>query len=151
MTTKHGDVHTDHVLFIASGAFHAVKPSDLLAELQGRLPIRVELKGLSEEEMYTILTQTENNLIQQQIQLLLVDGLRLTFTEEAIREVARGQPATAQLLHSVQAHTDCSHAHARDMLCDVCLLVVFVRPLCSGFGCESSRGEYRRTSIAYDH
>ena len=72
VTTKHGDVKTDHILFIASGAFHAVKPSDMLAELQGRLPIRVELKGLTQDEMYTILTQTENNLIQQQVQLMAV-------------------------------------------------------------------------------
>lgn len=66
MTTKHGTINTDHILFIASGAFHYCKPSDLLAELQGRLPIRVELKALTEEDMYTILTEPENNLCKQQ-------------------------------------------------------------------------------------
>ncbi len=72
VTTKQGDVQTDHILFIASGAFHSVKPSDMMAELQGRLPIRVELKALTEEDMYQVLTRTENNLIQQQIALLSV-------------------------------------------------------------------------------
>lgn len=72
VTTKHGDVQTDHILFIASGAFHAVKPSDLLAELQGRLPIRVELKALTEADLYAVLTKTEHNLIKQQIALLEV-------------------------------------------------------------------------------
>ena len=92
VSTKHGDVKTDHILFIASGAFHAVKPSDMLAELQGRLPIRVELKGLSQEEMYHILTQTENNLIQQQIQLLGVYDNTHTHTE------GRHSPRLAGLL-----------------------------------------------------
>ena len=66
MSTKHGNINTDHILFIASGAFHYCKPSDLLAELQGRLPIRVELKALTEDDMYTILTEPENNLVKQQ-------------------------------------------------------------------------------------
>ena len=96
ISTKHGDVRTDHILWVVAGAFHAVKPSDMLAELQGRLPIRVELKALTEQEMYSVLTQTENNLIQQQIALLHVDGLELTFTDDAIRHIAKGAPHTQQ-------------------------------------------------------
>ena len=91
VTTKQGDVATDHILFIASGAFHSVKPSDLLAELQGRLPIRVELQALTEEELYKILSQTENSLIQQQVELLAVDNVKLTWKDDAVREIARGQ------------------------------------------------------------
>ena len=67
VNTKHGNVVTDHILFIASGAFHTCKPSDLLAELQGRLPIRVELKGLTQDDMYRILTEPATNLIAQQV------------------------------------------------------------------------------------
>lgn len=88
ITTKYGDIKTDHILFIGSGSFHAVKPSDLLAELQGRLPIRVELNGLTENDLYNILTQTEHNIIKQQILLLGVDQVKLTFTDAAIREIA---------------------------------------------------------------
>lgn len=65
--TKHGNINTDHILFVASGAFHYCKPSDLLAELQGRMPIRVELKPLTEQDLYTILTEPENNLVKQQV------------------------------------------------------------------------------------
>lgn len=89
VNTKHGDVKTDHILFIASGAFHSVKPSDLLAELQGRLPVRVELRGLSENDMYRILTETKQNLLHQQTQLLAIDKIKLTFTEGAVKEMAR--------------------------------------------------------------
>ena len=67
ISTKHGNVNTDFILFIASGAFSASKPSDLLAELQGRLPIRVTLKGLTEQDLYRILTEPVNNLIMQQV------------------------------------------------------------------------------------
>lgn len=89
ISTKHGNVNTDHILFIGSGAFHSAKPSDLLAELQGRLPIRVELKGLTEEDLYRILTEPVTNLIKQQIELIKTENVELEFTEEAIREVAR--------------------------------------------------------------
>ena len=89
VTTKHGNVNTDFILFIASGAFHSSKPSDLLAELQGRLPIRVNLKGLTQEDMYRILTEPVTNLIRQQVEMLRAEKLELTFTDEAIREVAR--------------------------------------------------------------
>jgi len=88
VSTKHGNINTDHILFIASGAFHYCKPSDLLAELQGRLPIRVELKALTEEDMYTILTEPENNLIKQQDALMFTEGVHLEITDAAKRRMA---------------------------------------------------------------
>lgn len=89
VSTKHGNVNTDFILFIASGAFHSAKPSDLLAELQGRLPIRVNLEGLSEEDLYRILTEPVTNLIRQQKALLGTEDVELEFEDDAIREVAR--------------------------------------------------------------
>lgn len=89
VTTKHGMVKTDHILFIASGAFHYAKPSDLLAELQGRLPIRVELRALTEEDFVRILTETENCLIKQYKALIATEGVELEFTDDAIKEIAR--------------------------------------------------------------
>jgi ATP-dependent HslUV protease ATP-binding subunit HslU len=89
VTTKYGAVKTDHVLFIASGAFHVARPSDLIPELQGRFPIRVELKSLTEEDFFKILTQPRNALIKQYQALLLTEGVTLEFTDDAIREIAR--------------------------------------------------------------
>ena len=89
VTTKHGQVKTDHILFVASGAFHYAKPSDLLAELQGRLPIRVELRALTEEDFVRILTETENCLIRQYTALIGTEGVELEFEESAIKEIAR--------------------------------------------------------------
>lgn len=89
ITTKHGNVNTDFILFIAAGAFHSSKPSDLLAELQGRLPIRVALKALSEQELYRILTEPVNNMIRLQTEMLKAENVELTFTKEAICEIAR--------------------------------------------------------------
>ena len=86
--TKHGPVKTDHILFIASGAFHISKPSDLLPELQGRLPIRVELKPLSRDDMRRILTEPEASLIKQYIALMATEGVTLEFGEDAIDAVA---------------------------------------------------------------
>ena len=88
VSTKYGPVKTDHILFIASGAFHVAKPSDLLPELQGRLPIRVELKALTRDDFRRILTEPEANLIRQHQALLLTEGVTLTFTEDAIDAVA---------------------------------------------------------------
>ena len=88
VSTKHGPVKTDHILFIASGAFHVAKPSDLLPELQGRLPIRVELKALSREDFRRILTEPEANLIRQHQALLATEGVTLVFTEDAIDALA---------------------------------------------------------------
>eukprot|EP01112_Ceratiomyxa_fruticulosa_P015938 TRINITY_DN4773_c0_g1_i1.p1 TRINITY_DN4773_c0_g1~~TRINITY_DN4773_c0_g1_i1.p1 ORF type:complete len:570 (+),score=125.67 TRINITY_DN4773_c0_g1_i1:258-1967(+) len=89
MTTKYGNVDTSKMLFIASGAFHSCKPSDLLSELQGRLPIRVELKGLDMQDLYRILTETNNNQILQNIELMKTEGIELSFTDGAIKEIAR--------------------------------------------------------------
>jgi ATP-dependent HslUV protease ATP-binding subunit HslU len=89
VSTKHGPVKTDHILFIASGAFHVAKPSDLLPELQGRLPIRVELKPLTEDDFRRILTETEASLIKQYIALMGTEKLELSFTDDAILEIAR--------------------------------------------------------------
>jgi ATP-dependent HslUV protease ATP-binding subunit HslU len=89
VTTKHGMVKTDHILFIASGAFHVSKPSDLLPELQGRLPIRVELKSLEESDFRRILTETEASLIKQYSALLLTENVTLTFADEAIHAIAK--------------------------------------------------------------
>jgi ATP-dependent HslUV protease ATP-binding subunit HslU len=88
VATKHGPVKTDHILFIASGAFHLAKPSDLLPELQGRLPIRVELDPLTKEDFVRILTEPEANLIKQYQALIETEEVNLTFTEDAIEELA---------------------------------------------------------------
>jgi ATP-dependent HslUV protease ATP-binding subunit HslU len=88
VSTKHGSVKTDHILFIASGAFHVSKPSDLLPELQGRLPIRVELKPLTRDDLRRILTEPEASLIKQYIALMATEGVTLAFTEDAIDAIA---------------------------------------------------------------
>ena len=89
VATKYGPVKTDHILFIASGAFHVSKPSDLLPELQGRLPIRVELRALTEEDFRRILTETEASLIKQYMALMATEGVTLDFTDDAIDAIAR--------------------------------------------------------------
>jgi len=88
VNTRYGTVRTDHILFIASGAFHVSKPSDLIPELQGRFPIRVELKSLTEDDFVKILTLPENALIKQYKALLETEGIQLEFDPEAIREIA---------------------------------------------------------------
>ena len=89
VNTKWGPVQTDHMLFIAAGAFHVSKPSDLIPELQGRFPLRVELDSLTEEALYEILTRPKNSLIKQYQALLGVEGMELVFEEEALRAIAR--------------------------------------------------------------
>jgi ATP-dependent HslUV protease ATP-binding subunit HslU len=89
VATKHGPVKTDYMLFIASGAFHVSKPSDLLPELQGRLPIRVELKALTREDFRRILTEPEASLVTQTVALLGTEGVTLTFTDDAVEAIAR--------------------------------------------------------------
>ncbi|WP_025897568.1 ATP-dependent protease ATPase subunit HslU [Sneathiella glossodoripedis] len=88
VSTKYGTVHTDHILFIASGAFHVAKPSDLLPELQGRLPIRVELTPLTKEDFKQILTEPQASLIKQYVALLETEEVKLTFADDAIEEIA---------------------------------------------------------------
>jgi ATP-dependent HslUV protease ATP-binding subunit HslU len=89
VSTKHGPVKTDHILFIASGAFHVAKPSDLLPELQGRLPIRVELKALTQDDLRRILTEPETSLIKQYKALMATEGVSLEVTDEGVAELAR--------------------------------------------------------------
>ncbi|WP_457563202.1 HslU--HslV peptidase ATPase subunit [Caminibacter pacificus] len=89
VNTKYGYVNTDHILFIAAGAFHVSKPSDLIPELQGRFPLRVELQSLDEEALYQILTRPKHSLIKQYQKLLEVEGVELIFEEEALREIAK--------------------------------------------------------------
>ena len=87
--TKFGQIKTDHILFIAAGAFHVSKPSDLLPELQGRFPLRVELENLDEKALYQILTNTKNSLLRQYKALLEVEGVQLDFDDEAIKAFAK--------------------------------------------------------------
>jgi len=89
VTTKYGTIKTDHILFIASGAFHLAKPSDLLPELQGRLPIRVKLRALTEEDFVRILTEPEASLIKQYVALMGTEEVTLDFTDEAVQELAK--------------------------------------------------------------
>lgn len=99
VTTKYGVINTDHILFIAAGAFHLSKPSDLIPELQGRFPLRVELESLTEETLYKILTQTQNSLLKQYEALLNVEGMKLVFDEEAVKSIAK-------LSHKANEHTE---------------------------------------------
>jgi ATP-dependent HslUV protease ATP-binding subunit HslU len=99
VSTKHGPVKTDHILFIASGAFHIAKPSDLLPELQGRLPIRVELKALGEEDFRRILTEPESSLVKQYCALLATEGIKLEFHEDGVAALAG---VAAQINSSVE-------------------------------------------------
>jgi ATP-dependent HslUV protease ATP-binding subunit HslU len=88
VSTKYGPIKTDHILFIASGAFHVAKPADLLPELQGRLPIRVELSSLSREDFRRILTEPEHSLLKQYTALLNTEGVGLTFADDAVDALA---------------------------------------------------------------
>ena len=103
VSTKHGPVKTDHILFIASGAFHVAKPSDLLPELQGRLPIRVELKALSRDDMRRILTEPEANLIRQHQALMTTEGVTLSFTDDAIDALADAAVAVNSSVENIGA------------------------------------------------
>ncbi|WQT58770.1 HslU--HslV peptidase ATPase subunit [Helicobacter pylori] len=89
VNTKYGSIKTEHILFIAAGAFHLSKPSDLIPELQGRFPLRVELENLTEEIMYMILTQTKTSIIKQYQALLQVEGVEIAFEDDAIKELAK--------------------------------------------------------------
>jgi ATP-dependent HslUV protease ATP-binding subunit HslU len=108
VATKHGSVKTDHILFIASGAFHTAKPSDLLPELQGRLPIRVELKALSRDDFQRILTEPEASLIKQYVALLATEGVALEFTADgigAIADIAAQVNASVENIGARRLHT----------------------------------------------
>ena len=103
VATKYGPMKTDHVLFIASGAFHVAKPSDMLPELQGRLPIRVELQALSEDDFVRILSETRANLVQQYTALLATEQVTLEFTPDAIRAIARTAAQVNDTLENIGA------------------------------------------------
>ena len=103
VTTKYGVIKTDHILFIAAGAFHLCKPSDLIPELQGRFPLRVELESLDEESLYKIMIQTKNSLLRQYTALLHVEGVELEFSEEAIRAIAKLAHKTNELTEDIGA------------------------------------------------
>src|SRR5580704_3732582 len=103
VSTKYGPVKTDHVLFIASGAFHVAKPSDLLPELEGRLPIRVELKALTRDDLRRILTEPEANLIRQHQALLATEGVTLTFTDAALDALADAAEAVNGAVENIGA------------------------------------------------
>ena len=103
VSTKHGAVKTDHILFIASGAFHVAKPSDLLPELQGRLPIRVELRPLTEDDFVRILTETDNALTRQYTALMKTEAVTVTFDPEGIRALARIAAEVNQTVENIGA------------------------------------------------
>jgi ATP-dependent HslUV protease ATP-binding subunit HslU len=103
VNTKHGIVKTDHILFIGSGAFHVSKPSDLIPELQGRFPIRVELNSLTEEDFFNILTQPKNALTKQYQAMLASEGVNVEFTETAIREIAKIAAQVNQQVENIGA------------------------------------------------
>jgi ATP-dependent HslUV protease ATP-binding subunit HslU len=107
--TKHGPVRTDHILFVAAGAFHLAKPSDLIPELQGRFPIRVELASLDKDDLFRILTEPTNSLVRQYTALLATEGIEIEFKEEGVRAIAdlaaavneRSSDIGARRLHTV--------------------------------------------------
>ena len=101
--TRYGPVKTDHVLFVAAGAFHTSKPSDLIPELQGRFPIRVELKPLTEADFVRVMTEPENALTKQYQALVEAEGARLEFTEDGVREVARSAATVNERLENIGA------------------------------------------------
>jgi ATP-dependent HslUV protease ATP-binding subunit HslU len=103
VSTKHGPIKTDHILFIASGAFHVAKPSDLLPELQGRLPIRVELRALAENDFVRILTETDNALTRQYSALMGTEGVEVSFTEDGIQALAKIAAEVNQSVENIGA------------------------------------------------
>jgi len=133
ITTKYGPVKTDHVLFIAAGAFHVSKPSDLIPELQGRFPIRVELEALSGDDLVRILKEPKSSLVKQYIALMETEGVRLSFADEALAEIARlaqsvndrTQNIGARRLHTVlerlldEVSFDAPHMSGKDVNIDV--------------------------------
>jgi ATP-dependent HslUV protease ATP-binding subunit HslU len=103
VSTKYGPVKTDHILFIASGAFSIAKPSDLLPELQGRLPIRVELDALSEEDLKRILVEPQASLVKQYIALLQTEEVTLEFTQDGIDEIAKVAAEVNEMVENIGA------------------------------------------------
>jgi ATP-dependent HslUV protease ATP-binding subunit HslU len=146
VVTKHGPVKTDHVLFIGAGAFHVSKPSDLIPELQGRFPIRVELDSLTKEDFKTILTQPKNALIEQYRQLLATDGVTLTFTADGIDAIAELSSVVNEQTENIGAR------RLHTMLERVLELVSFEAPERSGeVSVDRAYVEERLADIVKDH
>jgi len=103
VNTKYGMVKTDHILFIAAGAFTSSKPSDLIPELQGRFPIRVELDSLGKEEFVRILTEPHNALVKQYVEMMATEGVKLVFADEAIEEIAEVAAAVNERMENIGA------------------------------------------------
>jgi len=103
VNTRHGFVRTDHILFVAAGAFHVSKPADMIPELQGRFPIRVELKSLSEEDFVRILQEPKNALVKQYVALMDTEGIKLSFTDDAVAEIARFAAVVNQTTENIGA------------------------------------------------
>ena len=103
VNTRYGMVKTDHILFIAAGAFSATKPSDLIPELQGRFPIRVELNSLGKEEFIRILTEPHNALVKQYTEMMATEGVRITFTEDAIAAIAETATLVNERMENIGA------------------------------------------------
>eukprot|EP00891_Asterochloris_glomerata_P008600 jgi/Astpho2/8600/Aster-05080 len=135
VTTKYGNVNTDHILFICSGAFHSCKPADMLAELQGRLPIRVELKGLTQQDFFRILTEPEHNMVKQQTMLLATEGVTLTFTEAAIREISKASSACL------------GHAFCKRIFSSACFVAPGMNPLTQIFAWPLQVAEEVNTAV----
>ncbi|MDR1886255.1 MAG: ATP-dependent protease ATPase subunit HslU [Synergistaceae bacterium] len=151
--TKYGPVHTDHILFIAAGAFHHNKPSDLAPELQGRLPIRVELDALSEDDLVRILTEPENSLIKQYVALIGTEGTDLAFTEDAIGTIAEYAAKMNAQMENIGARR--LHAMMEHILEDISFEVgdgthtdrveidrAFVRDRLESLSCDSDARKY---------
>ena len=107
VNTRHGFVRTDHILFVAAGAFHVSKPSDLIPELQGRFPIRVELKSLTEADFIRILREPKNALVKQYTALLDTEGIKLSFTDDAVEEIPHS-PRTSTNRRRTSARAACT-------------------------------------------
>ena len=163
VATKHGTVKTDHILFIASGAFHTAKPSDLLPELQGRLPIRVELKALTRDDLRRILTEPEASLIKQYIALMGTEGVTLEFSEDAIDAVADTAVAVNASVENIGARRlqtqkwtpgavldrqlVCTHLGARQRQPDATLDVVAILSAALGDLCYTFRDDQNNTKV----
>merc|ERR1712000_137753 len=124
VSTKHGMVKTDHILFVASGAFHVSRPSDLIPELQGRLPIRVELDALTPEDFQRILTEHNASLTQQYRALMETEGLQIDFTQDAIERLAQIAFEVNESTENIAAHLRGTH-HRRCWIHYVCRLYRF--------------------------
>jgi ATP-dependent HslUV protease ATP-binding subunit HslU len=141
VNTKHGAIKTDHILFIAAGAFHVAKPSDLIPELQGRFPIRVELSSLTKEDFVKILSQPKNALTKQYAAMLAAEGVTLTFTEDAIEAIADIAFAVNQELENIGARR--LHTIVSNILNDI----LFDVPDCVDQKEFTINGEFVRTKI----